>query len=193
MQTQIHIEDYDLTATASKGWAKVGLFGQLVNSEYIGRIVEFNFTQHDAIVAGIELGHIPQPDSTDDLNHRISYENPAFSATVREVLGYEKTTQHQDYVSVLRKFSGTQFAEDIVRRLALQAPAVREVIQAEAARIALSECPVGMVEAWEIERWFENCRKAFSILWKPYIDFNAISDYIKQSYYAAEQETLDSL
>lgn len=184
MNAQIHIEDYDLTATAKQGWAKVGLFGSLENGEYTGgATVDFQFTHHDAIVAGIELGHIPQPDSTDDLNHRIGYENPAFSATVRDVLGYEKTTQHQDYHEVLREFSGTDFAEQIVRRLALQAPAVREVIQAE----ALSEVMRNGGVAVEVEEVKRHLETVFEKEVVSAIDMEILSDQIKQLWYAAEQ------
>ena len=191
MNAQITILDYDLTATAKQGWAKVGLFGSLENGEYTGgATVDFQFTHHDAIVAGIELGHITQPDSTDDLNHRISYENPAFSATVRDVLGYEKTTQHQDYHEVLREFSGTDFAEQIVRRLALQASEVRQVIQAEALSEVLRNAPTDAVEPDDVARHLQSRfpREFFEV-----VNLVAIADYIKHAWYAAEAETLNSL
>lgn len=188
MQTQISILDYDLTATASGGWAKVGLFGQLIDGEYSGQKVEFQFTQEDAVTAAIEMGFLEQPDDRD--KDRVGYENPAWSATVRESFDYAKRIQYQTNTEAMREFSGTDFAEQIVRRLTLQAPEVREVIQAEALRIALAECPMGMVETKDLIPWFDSKHQEFFGMG---VDYGAISEYMKNSYYAAEAETLNQL
>jgi len=177
---QLKINDYDLTFSAAHGWAKVEIFG---------KEIRFDFLQTDAITAAIELGVINQPDDRDD--DRIGYEKPLFSVTARESFDYAKRIQYQFNFEALRELSGTDFAEQIVTRLALQSSEVREVIQAEAERIALHECPAAVVEFQEIRNWMHDNRpdfiKSFSVNFKP------ISDHKKELWYAAEQETLSQL
>lgn len=189
MQTsQITILDYDLTVTPSKGWAKVGLFGQLVDGEYSSQKVEFQFTQYDAVTAAIELGFIEQPADRDE--GRVGYEKPLFSATCRESLDYAKRIQYTDNIFVLNEFSGTDFAEQIARRLAMQAPEVRDVIQAEAMAEVLRNAPTYAVEPDDVARHLQSRfpKEFFGV-----VDLAAISEYIKHAWYAAEQETLNQL
>lgn len=179
MQNQITIQDYDLTATASQGWGKVAVFG---------REVEFHFSRYNAVTAAIELGYLEQPDDRD--GYRVGYEKPVFSAVVRESFDYAKRIQYQSNTEVLRELSGTQFAEDIVSRLALQAPEVREVIQAEALNEVLRNAPANAVELDDVARHLQSRfpKELFEA-----VDLAAISDYIKHAWYQAEQETLNSL
>ena len=181
---QLTINDYDLAFSAAHGWAKVEIFG---------KEIRFDFLQTDAITSAIELGIINQPDDRDD--DRIGYEKPLFSATARESFDYAKRIQYQFNFEALRELSGTDFAEQIVTRLAFQSNEVREVIQAEAERIALHECPAGIVERNLIIQWFvESKDKALLDLFVvANISWQTISDHKKELWYAAEQETLSQL
>lgn len=177
MQT-IKIIDYKFSGFGPNAWAYVEIFGEPVNIEY---------SKYDAITAAIELGLMEEP--TDRDRTRVGYEKTAFSATVREVWPWEQRVQYVDNDTYLCEFEGTDFAEQIVSRLALQAPEVREVIQAEAERIALHECPAEKVEELQLKVWWSanfqiplNC-----------IDWKQISDHKKQLWYAAEQETISQL
>jgi hypothetical protein len=176
MQTsQITILDYDLTSAPSKGWAKVGLFGQYVDGEYSGSMVEFQFAQYDAVTAAIELEFMEQPDDRDE--GRVGYENPLFSATCRESLDYAKRIKYTDNIFVLNEFSCTDFAEQIVRRLALQAPSVREVIQAEATSIACCDSPSSIVSESDLMEWFaDNNHQDFLC---GIVDWKAVSQHKK--------------
>jgi hypothetical protein len=182
---KVTINDYDLAFSASGGWAKVEIFG---------KEIRFDFLQVDAITAAIELGIINQPDDRD--GDRIGYEKQLFSATARESFDYAKRIQYQFNFEALREFSATDFAEQIVSRLALQSNEVREVIQAEAQQIALSKCPAGFIEVDQLEHWFTiNVPKTSlaSFDWRKLVDLTVISEYMKQSYYQAETETLNQL
>ncbi len=149
---KIQINDYDLAFSASGGWAKVEIFG---------KEIRFDFLQTDAITAAIELGIINQPDDRDD--DRIGYEKPLFSATARESFGYTKRIQYQFNFEALREFSGTDFAEQIVTRLALQSDEGKEVIQAQATSIACCDCPSSIVAPGAIRAWFMD--NQFDFMW----------------------------
>lgn len=140
---QLTINDYDLAFSAAHGWAKVEIFG---------KEIRFDFLQTDAITAAIELEIINQPDDRDD--DRIGYEKPLFSATARESFDYAKRIQYQFNFEALRELSGTDFAEQIVTRLAWQSLEVREVIQAEATSIACCDCPANITDYKSIMEWF---------------------------------------
>lgn len=178
---QLKIHDYKLTGIGRMAWAYVEVFGKDINIE---------FTKYDAITAAIELGFMEEPTDRDET--RVGYEKTAFSATVREVWPWEHRVAYQDNDTYLSELSGTDFAEQIVIRLALQSTEVREVIQVEAHRIALAECPVGMVDAIDLKKWFEVFHKEISSTGSA-VNYAEISEYMKQSYYAAEQETLSQL
>jgi hypothetical protein len=177
---QLTINDYDLAFSASGGWAKVEIFG---------KEIRFDFLQADAINAAIELGIINQPDDRDD--DRIGYEKQLFSATARESFDYAKRIQYQFNFEALREFSGTDFAEQIVSRLALQSNEVREVIQDEAERIALHECPAVTVDYKEIMEWFAHNRHEVFLC--GVVNWDKISYHKKELWYAAEEETLNQL
>ena len=179
------INDYDLAFSAAHGWAKV---------ETSGKETRFDFKQYDAVSAAIELGFIEQPDDRDE--DRIGYEKPLFSATVRQSFDYAKRIKYQFNFEALREFSGTEFAEQIVSHLALQAPEVREVIQAEAERIALHECPASIVDSSDIELWMDLNHGSLTkllLVYRNLIDYKQISDRKKALWYAAEEETINSL
>ena len=84
----------------------------------------FFFTNYDAVVAGIELGIIPQPEDMD--KSRIGYEHPAFSATVRADNGNYRM-QYYGFYEVLKELSGDE-AEAIVLNLAMQQPEISNQI-----------------------------------------------------------------
>lgn len=176
---QLIILDYSLSEKF--GWAKVQIFN---------KPIEFTFSNYDAVTAAIELGFIEEPTDRDE--NRVGYEDPAFSAVVRESRPWEDRVVYRPNVVVLEEFANTDFAEQIVSRLALQSSEVREVIQAEAHRIALTECPIGMVDAIDLKKWFEVFHKEISSTGAA-VNYAEISEYMKQSYYAAEQETLSQL
>ena len=140
---QLTINDYDLAFSASGGWAKVEIFG---------KEIRFDFLQTDAITAAIELDIINQPDDRDD--DRIGYEKPLFSATARESFDYAKRIQYQFNFEALREFSGTEFAEQIVSRLALQSAEVREVVQAEITSIACCDLHASIFSAEDLATYF---------------------------------------
>lgn len=143
MKNSIQINDYDLAFSASGGWAKVEIFG---------KEIRFDFLQTDAITAAIELGIINKPDDRDD--DRIGYEKPLFIATTRESFDYAKRIQYQFNFEALRELSGTDFAEQIVSKLAFQSPEGREVIQSEATSIACCDCPSNITDHKSIMEWF---------------------------------------
>jgi len=84
----------------------------------------FLFANYDAVVAGIELGIIPQPEDID--KSRIGYEHPAFSATVREDTGNYRM-QYYTLYEVLEELSSEE-AEAIVLNLASQQPEISNQI-----------------------------------------------------------------
>lgn len=138
---QLSINDYNFdSASANQGWAQVEIFG---------KVVEFNFLCYDAVTAAIELGIIEQPDDRDQM--RIGYENPAFSATVRELLASGCSVLYQQNNHVLSDFYATEFGLKIVSDLALQSPEVREVIQAEATSIACCDLPGSIIDPADIK------------------------------------------
>ena len=143
---QLTINDYNFdSATANQGWAQVEIFG---------KTVEFNFSCYDAVTAAIELGYIEQPDDRDQV--RIGYENPAFSATVRELLASDVRVSYQQNNHLLSDFYATEFGLQIITRLALQSRDVREVIQAEATSLACCDCPANITDYKSIMEWFAN-------------------------------------
>ncbi|WP_395652674.1 hypothetical protein [Brevundimonas sp.] len=87
----------------------------------------FLFTNYDAVVSGIELGIIPQPEDMD--KSRIGYEHPAFSATVRADNGSYRM-QYYPLYEVLKELSGEE-AEAIALSLAAQQPEISNQILAE--------------------------------------------------------------
>ncbi len=144
MQTQINIQDYTFDSiTPSHGWAKVELFG---------KSVEFNFTRYDAVTAGIELGHIQEPDDRDQ--KQIRYNHPAFSATVREAAEYGSIMFDVDNLEALREVGHTGYGLEIVTRLALQNEDIKEIIQAEATAICCCDCPANKVGELELKVWW---------------------------------------
>ena len=106
------------------------------NSAYSGAIVQvdserpepnmffFLFPNYDAVVAGIELGIIPQPEDMDKI--RIGYEHPAFLASVRMDNGNYRM-QYYGLYEVLKELSGDE-AEAIVLNLAMQQPEISNQI-----------------------------------------------------------------
>ena len=180
MKNNITVLDYDLAFTADSGWAKVQVFGQPI---------DFTFTQYDAVTAALELGLIQEPEDRD--RTRCGYEKPAFSATVREVLPWESRIAYQDNSDILKEFAGTEFAEQIVKHLALQATEVRAAIQAEAERIALHECPSGVVEHHDIINWMHDNRPEFMQNFA--VDFKKISDHKKQLWYEFQNQQIEEI
>lgn len=87
----------------------------------------FCFSNYDAVVAGIELGIIPQPEDMDKA--RIGYEHPAFSASVRMDNGNYRM-QYYPLYEVLKELSGEE-SELIVLNLAMQQPEISNRILAE--------------------------------------------------------------
>lgn len=138
---QLKINDYSFNSmTARTGFAKVEIFG---------REVEFIFSDEDAVIAGIELGIINQPDDSD--HTRIGYAKPYFSATVYDNVGFEKGIQYTDNQVVLADYEATEYGEQIVTRLAFQSRDVREVIQAEATSIACCDIPANITDPADIK------------------------------------------
>lgn len=84
----------------------------------------FFFTNYDAVVAGIELGIIQQPEDMDKT--RIGYEHPAFSACVRMDNGNYRM-QYYPLYKVLKELSGEE-SELIVLNLAMQQPEISNQI-----------------------------------------------------------------
>ena len=170
MQTQIQVLDYTLLSSLSPrvGWAKVSLFG---------KEVEFSFFDEDAVVAGIDLGFIPQSEDSD--HTRVGYAKPHFSATVYEQVGLEKGILYQDNQDVLSDYNATEYGEQIVRRLALQAPEVREVIQAEATSIACCDIHSSLISFSEIvtEMWSKH--EEFMTVFCAAIDWKLVSQHKK--------------
>ena len=136
--------------TDRTGFAKVEIFG---------REVEFIFSNEDAVITGIELGIINQPDDSD--HTRIGYAKPYFSATVYENVGFEKGILYIDNQAVLADYEATEYGEQIITRLALQSSEVREVIQAEATSIACCDCPAYITHPVQLIEWFRIERKEF--------------------------------
>lgn len=138
---QLTINDYNFdSATANQGWAQVEIFG---------KTVEFNFSCYDAVTAAIDLRYIEQPDDRDQV--RIGYENPAFSATVRELLASDVRVSYQQNNHLLSDFYATEFGLQIITRIALQSSEVREVIQAEATSIACCDIPANITDPADIK------------------------------------------
>lgn len=183
---QLKINDYSFNSMVARtGFAKVEIFG---------RKVEFIFSDEDAVVAGIELGLIEQPDDSD--HTRIGYAKPYFSATVYDNVGFEKGIQYTGNQTVLADYEATEYGEQIVTRLALQSSEVREVIQAEAERIALHECPASIVEVDEIVDFIlynTSHKDLYYSTLNGNVDWIKISNHKKELWYAAEQETLSQL
>jgi hypothetical protein len=100
---------------------------QIDNNRPDPNMFPFFFTNYDAVVAGIELGIIPQPEDTDKA--RIGYEHPAFSASVRMDNGNYRM-QYYGLHEVLKELSGEE-AELIVLNLAMQQPEISNQILAE--------------------------------------------------------------
>ena len=138
---KIQINDYSFNSMVARtGFAKVEIFG---------RNVEFIFSDEDAVIAGIELDLIPQPDDSD--HTRIGYAKPYFSATVYENVGFEKGIQYIDNQTVLADYEATEYGEQIVSRLAIQSAEVREAIQAEATSIACCNIAPGITDPADIK------------------------------------------
>ena len=87
----------------------------------------FTFNNYDAVVAGIELGIIPQPEDMDKT--RIGYEHPAFSASVREDTGNYRM-QYYPLIEVLKELSSDE-SEAIIRNLAMQQEEISQLILQE--------------------------------------------------------------
>lgn len=142
MKELIKILDYSLisTVTARTGFAKVEIFN---------REVEFIFSDEDAVIAGIELGLIEQPDDSD--HTRIGYAKPYFSATVYENVGFEKGIQYVDNQAVLADYNATEYGEQIAIYLAEQSKEMREAIQAEATSVACCDIATGITDPADIK------------------------------------------
>jgi hypothetical protein len=97
---------------------------QVNNSRPEPNTFAFFFTNYDAVVAGIELGIIPQPEDMDKT--RIGYEHPAFSASVRMDNGNFRM-QYYPLYEVLKELSGEE-SEMIVLNLAMQQPEISNQI-----------------------------------------------------------------
>ena len=85
------------------------------------------FSNYEAVVAGVELGIIPQPEDLD--NTRIGYEHPAFSASVREDTG-DYRIQYYSLIEVLRELSSDE-TEAIIRNLAMQREEISQLVMQE--------------------------------------------------------------
>jgi len=86
-----------------------------------------SFSNYAAVVAGIELGIIPQPEDMDYA--RIGYEHPAFSATVREDTGNYRM-QYYPLIEVLKELSSDE-TEAIIRNLAMQREEISQIVMQE--------------------------------------------------------------
>jgi len=82
------------------------------------------FSNYEAVVAGIELGIIPQPEDMD--KDRIGYEHPAFSASVREDTGNYRM-QYYPLIEVLKDLSIDE-TEAIIRNLSMQREEISQLI-----------------------------------------------------------------
>jgi len=85
------------------------------------------FSAYEAVVAGIELGIIPQPEDLD--KDRIGYEHPAFSTTVREDTGNYRM-QYYPLIEVLKELSSDE-TEAIIRNLAMQREEISQLVMQE--------------------------------------------------------------
>jgi hypothetical protein len=118
-QTTMEIYDYSFQNSAYSG-----AIVQVDSERPEPNMFSFLFTNYDAVVAGIELGIIPQPEDMD--KSRIGYEHPAFSATVREDTGKYRMQYYALY-EVLKELSSEE-AEAIVLSLASQHPEISNQI-----------------------------------------------------------------
>jgi hypothetical protein len=96
---------------------------QVDNARPEPNMFPFFFSNYDAVVAGIELGIIPQLEDIDKT--RIGYEHPAFSASVRDTGNYRM--QYYTLHEVLKELSGEE-SELIVLNLAMQQPEISNQI-----------------------------------------------------------------
>jgi hypothetical protein len=109
------------------GLATSSAIVQVDNARPEPNMFPFFFTNYDVVVAGIELGIIPQPEDMDKT--RIGYEHPAFSASVRADNGNYRMQYYQMY-EVLKELSGEE-SEAIILHLAMQQPEISNQILQE--------------------------------------------------------------
>ena len=117
----ITIYDYDFQANYSTAIVQVNSARPDANTFPIA------FSCYEAVVAGIELGIIPQPEEID--NTRIGYEHPAFSASVREDTGNYRM-QYYPLIEVLKDLSIDE-TEAIIRNLAMQREEISQLVMQE--------------------------------------------------------------
>ena len=112
------IYDYDFQSNYSTAIVQVNSARPDANTFPIA------FSCYQAVVAGIELGIIPQPEDIDKT--RIGYEHPAFSASVREDTGNYRM-QYYPLIEVLKELSSDE-TEAIIRNLAMQREEIIQLI-----------------------------------------------------------------
>jgi hypothetical protein len=117
----LSIYDYDFQANYSTAIVQVD------SARPDPNMFPIAFTSYEAIVAGIELGIIPQPEDMD--KDRIGYEHPAFSASVREDTGNYRM-QYYPLIEVLEELSIDE-TEAIIRNLAMQREEISQIVMQE--------------------------------------------------------------